>query len=143
MDKAIPFTQEALGGFLARTYDVPLDNGFETARQRGWKRHSSRTSGGGSAETSSGSDQLRSRFDAVTFKHILLPVWMLDYRFHGQAVPGLRQRLDRRGPGGTPLLGPEDRLRDPGGGRGGRHLHRVPEAITRSRARTVVPRGEW
>lgn len=81
MDKAIPFTQEALAGFLARTYDVPLDNGFETARARmqaALEQDARRRIGGDQQRI----HQINSRFDAVTFKHILLPVWMLVYRFH-------------------------------------------------------------
>ena len=27
---------------------------------------------------------IQSRYDAITFKHLLLPVWLMTYRFHEQ-----------------------------------------------------------
>lgn len=81
MEQAIPFTQEALAGFLARTYDVPLDAGFEDARRRidSALQADVRQRIGGDQQRI---HDLRSRYDAITFKHVLLPVWMMAYRFH-------------------------------------------------------------
>jgi len=80
MDQAIPFTQEALAGFFARTYDVPLDGGFEDAKLRieAALQQEVRQRIGGDQQRI---HDLRSRYDAITFKHVLLPVWMLVYRF--------------------------------------------------------------
>jgi predicted RNA-binding Zn-ribbon protein involved in translation (DUF1610 family) len=79
--KMIPFTQQALAGFLARTYDIPLPDGFTGARERiDAEIHSDVRSRIGGDEQRIWS--IKSRYDAVTFKHLLLPVWMLAYRFH-------------------------------------------------------------
>lgn len=82
MEQSIPFTQEALAGFFARTYDVPLDDGFEQAKVRidaALEQEVRQRIGGDQQRI----HDLRSRYDAITFKHVLLPVWMLVYRFHG------------------------------------------------------------
>ena len=79
--QAIPFTQQVLAGFLARTYDVPLPDGFSTARERIDSAIASdvRSRIGGDEQRIT---SIKSRYDAITFKHLLLPVWMLAYRFH-------------------------------------------------------------
>lgn len=79
--QAIPFTQQVLAGFLARTYDIPLPDGFTDARRRIDSAIES------DVRSRIGGDEqriwsIKSRYDAVTFKHLLLPVWMLAYRFH-------------------------------------------------------------
>lgn len=81
--KCLPFTQQVLAGYLARTYDVPLAAGFEDAKQRVKDAIEI------DVRQRIGGDQqrihvLNSRLDALTFKHILLPVWMLAYRYHDQ-----------------------------------------------------------
>lgn len=80
--QSIPFTQQVLAGFLARTYDVKLDEGFHNAKARMDSAiHSEVRSRIGGDEQRIWS--VKSRFDAVTFKHLLLPVWMLAYRYKG------------------------------------------------------------
>lgn len=79
--KCIPFTQQPLAGFYARTYDVHLDEGFRQARERidtAIQADVRRRIGGDKQRIHS----LQSRYDAVTFKHLMLPVWMLVYRYH-------------------------------------------------------------
>jgi uncharacterized CHY-type Zn-finger protein len=83
LSKCLPFTQQVLAGFVARTYDVPLPTGFEDARRRIDEALRSETCsriGGDRQRVHS----LKSRYDAVTFKHLLLPVWMLAYRYRDQ-----------------------------------------------------------
>jgi predicted RNA-binding Zn-ribbon protein involved in translation (DUF1610 family) len=83
LGKCIPFTQQVLAGYLARTYDVELDQGFQHAKQRIDEAIAAdvcQRIGGDRQRVHS----IKSRYDAVTYKHLLLPVWMLAYRYHGK-----------------------------------------------------------
>ncbi|MBI1346080.1 hypothetical protein GC163_07305 [bacterium] len=78
--KCRPFTPEVLAGFFARTYDVPLDRGFELAKQRidaALRQDICQRIGGDEQRVST----QKTAYNAVTFKHILLPVWLLAYRY--------------------------------------------------------------
>lgn len=77
----VPFNQQMLAGFLARTYEIELDDGFTEARQRIDRalRHDVQRRIGGDEQRI---DSLRSRYDAIQFKHLLLPVWLLVYRYN-------------------------------------------------------------
>lgn len=78
------YNQQMIAGFLARTYDLELPLGFEAARKR---IHSAldadvrRRIGGDKQRV----DKMDVRHSAVTFKHLLLPVWMMAYRYHAKA----------------------------------------------------------
>ncbi|HPF38849.1 MAG TPA: hypothetical protein P5081_17260 [Phycisphaerae bacterium] len=78
-----PFEQAFLAGYLASTYDVELDDGFTLARQRADAalRSDVRRAIGGDQQRISSID---TQYDAITFKHLLLPVWTLVYRYHGK-----------------------------------------------------------
>ena len=81
LSKCLPFTQQVLAGHFARTYDIHLDEGFRLARVRidaAIDRDVRRRIGGDKQRV----HNIKSRYDAITFKHLLLPVWMLVYRFH-------------------------------------------------------------
>lgn len=83
LTKCIPFTQQVLAGFFARTYDVRLDDGFRDARRRidaAIHQETLRRIGGDRQQIHA----LKSDYAAVTFKHLLLPVWLLAYRYSGQ-----------------------------------------------------------
>jgi predicted RNA-binding Zn-ribbon protein involved in translation (DUF1610 family) len=79
--KMIPFTQQVLAGFLARTYDMALREGFVAAKERVDSAIASDV-----RQRIGGDEQrvwsIQSRYDAITFKHLLLPVWLMTYRFH-------------------------------------------------------------
>lgn len=78
-----PFKQEYLAGHLARTYDLGLEDGFTIARARVKQElHADccRRIGGDKQIV----DRMDVRLDALTFKHLLLPVWMLAYRYRGR-----------------------------------------------------------
>ena len=80
LNQCIPFTQEALAGFYARAYDVELDQGFLLAKNRidrALERDVRRRIGGDEQRVHS----IETKYDAITYKLILLPVWMLVYRF--------------------------------------------------------------
>ncbi|MBC7817549.1 MAG: hypothetical protein IAG10_11710 [Planctomycetaceae bacterium] len=79
-----PFSQELLAGFLARTYEVELDEGFPIARKIMDAGIAADVRGliGGDEQRIS---EIKSRYDAITFKHLLLPVWLLAYRYHDKS----------------------------------------------------------
>ncbi len=84
LNKCVPFSQEVLAGFLARTYDMPLDQGFELAKHivaDAIEVDVRRRIGGDTQRIHS----VKTRFDAVTYKHLLLPVWMLAYRYRDKS----------------------------------------------------------
>lgn len=75
-----PFQREFLAGFLASTYDVELDAGFEQARTSAEAilRGDVRREIGGDHQRV---EQMDVQYDAVTYKHLLFPVWTLVYRY--------------------------------------------------------------
>ena len=76
-----PFTQEVLAGHFARTYDIELADAFPIAKKLIDAKLLSETKkriGGDEQRVHS----IKSRYDDITFKHILLPVYMLAYRYH-------------------------------------------------------------
>jgi DNA-directed RNA polymerase subunit RPC12/RpoP len=80
LDRCVPFTPEVLAGYLARTYDTSLEDGFGTAKQRMHAaiRADVQRRIGGDVQRIHGID---TEFGALTYKHLLLPVWLLVYRF--------------------------------------------------------------
>ncbi len=83
LQKVVPFTQQFLAGYLARTYDLELDVCFQEARSRieeYIERQVRRSIGGDTQEIVS----IRSRWDALTFRHLLLPVWLMAYSYRGR-----------------------------------------------------------
>lgn len=80
LNRCIPFTQQVLAGMFARTYDVSLDDGFSDAR------HKIDTALTADVRQRIGGDEQsissqRTTYNAVTFKHLLLPVWLMAYRY--------------------------------------------------------------
>lgn len=83
MDRVLPYNQQVLAGYLAHTYEVELPQGFDDAKSRmdaAIRQETMRRIGGDVQRI----DRLRSNFDALTFKLLLLPVWMLTYRYAGK-----------------------------------------------------------
>lgn len=80
LEKCLPFSQQVLAGFLAQTYAVPLDQGFVQARAIVDSAIASdvRARIGGDEQRI---DSIQSRYDAISYKHLLLPVWLLAYRY--------------------------------------------------------------
>jgi hypothetical protein len=69
-----------LAGFVSRTYDVELEDGFTLAHKviDAALAEDVRARIGGDEQRV---DNIRTQFGAITFKHVLLPVWMLAYRY--------------------------------------------------------------
>ncbi|NNJ28116.1 hypothetical protein LzC2_42270 [Planctomycetes bacterium LzC2] len=83
LPKVNPYDQRLLAGFLVRTYDVELAEGFEIAdaRMRTQLEHDVRRRIGGDEQRIT---SMHVNHEAVTFKHLLLPVWMLAYRYRDE-----------------------------------------------------------
>ncbi len=78
--RCVPFNPEMLAGFLARTYDVELDRGLAQAKDliaQAIEADVRRRIGGDTQRIHS----INTNLGAVTYKHLLLPVWMLTYRY--------------------------------------------------------------
>ena len=75
-----PFRPEFLAGFQARTYDIELDEGFVDARQQidAALRVDVRSRIGGDTQQI---QSIETQHEAMTYKHLLLPVWMLVVRY--------------------------------------------------------------
>lgn len=74
------FTPEVLAGFFSRTYDVALQDGFKQARERIDSELSMDVRhriGGDEQQITS----QKTNYSAITYKHLLLPVWLLAYRY--------------------------------------------------------------
>ncbi len=78
--RCVPFTQQLLAGFFARTYDVTLEDGFSTARQRMESALTAEVRQRIGGDVQSVSSQ-QTNYGAITFKHLLLPVWLMAYRY--------------------------------------------------------------
>ena len=80
LEKCRPFAPEFLAGFLARTYDTRLVDGFTEARadmEQVLKRETRRRIGGDAQRIT----DFDVRYDAITYKHLLLPLWLMSYRY--------------------------------------------------------------
>lgn len=81
--KVVTFDQQLLAGLMARTYDIELDNCFVDGKQRidaAIHAEVRQRIGGDTQVVSS----VNSRYDAITYKHLLLPVWLLAYKHNNK-----------------------------------------------------------
>ena len=79
----VPYHPEFLAGFRAEGYQVPLEDGFAQARahmDRVIERDIKFDIGGDRQRI----HQANTDVSAVTFKHILLPVWLAAYKYRGE-----------------------------------------------------------
>jgi hypothetical protein len=84
MSRLVPYTPAYLAGFRAEAYQVELPESWGEARQfmdRMIERDVRFDIGGDRKQIT----QLDTQVSDVTFKHILLPVWVAAYRFRGQS----------------------------------------------------------
>jgi hypothetical protein len=83
LGKLEPFRPDYLSGFRTERYSVDLRGGYKDAKQQmepTIHRLVCRDIGGDHQQVRS----KRTRYSAVTFKPLLLPVWVAAYRFHDQ-----------------------------------------------------------
>ncbi|MDR0361669.1 MAG: zinc ribbon domain-containing protein [Planctomycetota bacterium] len=78
-----PFDQGYLSGFVTESYQVGLEEGFQDAKRRMESSidHAIRRDIGGDEQRV---HQKRTNYANVTFKHILLPVWLSAYAYGGR-----------------------------------------------------------
>lgn len=84
LGQVVPFNQQMLAGYLARTYECELEEGFAEARRRikdALTGDVQRRIGGDEQRI----DRMDTRYDAITFKHLLLPVWLMAYRYRDKS----------------------------------------------------------
>lgn len=83
LEKCLPFNQQLLAGFLARTYDITLEQGLRSAQSRAEVVLSVdvRNRIGGDEQRV---DHQQTQYNAITYKHLLLPLWVLAYRYRGK-----------------------------------------------------------
>ena len=78
-----PYRPEYLAGFRAESYTVQLDEGYKEARDymnRMIVRNVKFDIGGDRQKIGS----LDTQIGTLTFKHVLLPVWMAAYKYRGK-----------------------------------------------------------
>lgn len=80
LSEMVPYTPEYLAGFRAEGYAIDLEDGFDLARTKMDKviRRDVRFAIGGDRQRI---DTIQTSVSDVTFKHVLLPVWLAAYRF--------------------------------------------------------------
>ncbi|MDM8005305.1 MAG: hypothetical protein QUV05_04020 [Phycisphaerae bacterium] len=77
----VGYRDEFLAGFVCESYQIDLPAGFEHARQDMEEpiRNTVRRDIGGDHQQI---DTVSTRYSNITFKHILLPLWLSAYRYH-------------------------------------------------------------
>ncbi|MBN1441319.1 MAG: hypothetical protein JXA90_01360 [Planctomycetes bacterium] len=80
LESLTPYRDEYLSGFRAESYQIDLEQGFERAQEimDSAIRASIRSDIGGDHQRI---HSVRTSYEDVTFKHILLPIWISAYRY--------------------------------------------------------------
>lgn len=80
LHQLVPFTPEFLSGFRAESYNIDLAGGFTRAKEimDDTIRSSICSDIGGDHQRI---HTVNTRYDHITFKHILLPIWLSAYRY--------------------------------------------------------------
>lgn len=83
LEECKPFNQQMLAGFLARTYDITIEEGLQGARGRAEAalNQDVRQRIGGDEQRV---DRQLTQYNAITYKHLLLPLWLLAYQYKGK-----------------------------------------------------------
>jgi predicted RNA-binding Zn-ribbon protein involved in translation (DUF1610 family) len=76
----VPYTPGFLAGWMAEEYEVDLRNGFIVAQQKIDEEQKSRCSKDVPGDTQRGLD-VNSTYTNLTYKHVLLPIWLCAYRY--------------------------------------------------------------
>jgi DNA-directed RNA polymerase subunit RPC12/RpoP len=84
LDQLVPYNDQYLSGFRTESYQVDLQQGFDKAKSimEDEIRDDVKRDIGGDVQTISSLD---TTYSDVTFKHILLPLWISVYRFNDKA----------------------------------------------------------
>lgn len=79
----VPYRPDYLAGWRAEEYQLDLHEGWEHAQRRIEERQRSRCAGDVPGDTQRRLE-VRNRIADVRWKHVLLPLWSLSYRFGGE-----------------------------------------------------------
>ena len=80
LENLVPYTEDYLSGFLVESYTVDVKNGFEDAKKKMEPKIIAaiyEDIGGDEQRI----DSMNTHYDDITFKHLLLPLWLGAYRF--------------------------------------------------------------
>ncbi|MHA3913770.1 TFIIB-type zinc ribbon-containing protein [Halovulum sp. GXIMD14793] len=83
LDRMQPYNPQFLAGFAAEAYQVSLEEGYDEARaimNMIIERDVRRDIGGDEQRVG----RIDTSVDGLTFKHVLLPVWLAAYKFRGK-----------------------------------------------------------
>ncbi|MDA3928457.1 MAG: hypothetical protein PF541_05820, partial [Prolixibacteraceae bacterium] len=83
LENLVPFDKSYLSGFITEKYQVELDEGFEIAKgiaEKEIQQLVRRDIGGDEQRVHS----LNTKYNDITFKHLLLPVFVSAYKFKGK-----------------------------------------------------------
>jgi len=80
----VPYRPEYLAGWRAESYAVDLMPAWQMAQQKMASSQQTRCAGDVGGNTHRSLD-VRNQFSRVTFKHVLLPVWIAAYRYDNKA----------------------------------------------------------
>ncbi|MEO5329810.1 MAG: hypothetical protein H7829_16395 [Magnetococcus sp. THC-1_WYH] len=88
LDNLVAYDSNYVSGFRVQSYQLGLAQGFEGAKERMTETITKlvREDIGGDAQRI---DHLSTHYNAITFKHILLPIWLSTYRFGNKSYPFL------------------------------------------------------
>jgi len=80
----VKYDDAFLAGFVTESYQIDLEQGFGVAKQRMEEiiRATVRRDIGGDEQRI---DRMGVNYQSITFKHLLLPVWLSTYRFRGKS----------------------------------------------------------
>jgi len=84
LENLVPYDDRYLAGFRAESYRIDLERGFGEAQKlmaTKIRRDVERDIGGDEQRVSS----VDTDYSRISFKHILLPVWISSYRYNGKA----------------------------------------------------------
>jgi DNA-directed RNA polymerase subunit RPC12/RpoP len=98
----VPYRPEYLAGWRAEEYQVDLDSAWGLARERIVATQEQRCGGDVPGDTYRNL-RVRNQLDDVRWKHVLLPMWSLTYRFQGKTYAVLIHGQNGRVHGDAPL----------------------------------------
>ena len=83
LDRLVPYQKEFIVGYYAQSYNVPLKRGFESAKQAMAEqiRGTINDDIGGDEQRIS---QMNPVYQDLTYKYILLPVWLSAFRYNNK-----------------------------------------------------------
>lgn len=83
LEKLVPYDEQFLSGFQTEAYQVELEQGFEYAKgiMDSAIREAVRRKIGGDHQRI---HSLNTDYDNITFKHILLPIWISSYKYNNK-----------------------------------------------------------